>query len=485
MAQVSSALKVVFLLQRPEAWGNVASVWAEMVSDDRFNPTVLLLPYNIRDVRMSAERAVLHRELLVHHEVPFLEWEPGGELESGEFDVAIFTHPYDRERPEAFWFAQVRRKVGKVVYIPYGLTVGAGAKNLRLQFAQPLQVGADLVVARSPGEKAMYARYCPRGDAHVQVLGHPRFDALLQAFKTIDATELSTRIGGRVAILWNSHFSFGHRYSQSANFSTFDLLGPEIFEFFAWNRERLCLVWRPHPGLFPALVEQQLVCWEELPQLRAELHEIGVVLDEAPSHLQSFLCSDALLSDAGSFLFDYLAVQRPQLTLLNAEGEALNEEARALVQASGYASDMTALRRFLDTVVQGRVNAKHLAELRARFLPMADGCSGQRVCEAIVSDRPDTSSIARSAKHAVSEHGNGCGEARPIAPPLRDGAAIVMPPVLSKLMVGLRQIRAEKKAQSRWRKLLRRRLNWMRTWVGETIKQRPALMAAISRLRGI
>lgn len=481
---MSSALKVVFLLQRPEAWGNVASVWAKMVSDARFSPAVMLLPYNIRDVRMSAERAVLHRELLVQHDVPFLEWEPGARLESGEFDVAIFTHPYDRERPEAFWFAQVRGRVGKVIYIPYGLTVGAGAKNIRLQFAQPLQVGADLVVARSPGEKSMYAKYCPRGDDHVQVLGHPRFDSLLQALKSIDVTELRARIGGRTAILWNSHFSFGHSYSQSANFSTFDLLGPEIFEFFAGNRERLCLVWRPHPGLFPALVEQKLVRLEQLPQLRTELREIGVVLDEAPSHLQSFVCSDALLSDAGSFLFDYLAVQRPQLTLLNPEGEPLNEEARALVFASGSATDMTAVRRFIEVVVQRRVDAKQLVGLRETFLPMADGGSGDRLCEAILSASAITFTAGGQEVFRSSGLANGVEELCSIPLQSGDDKVIMSFPVLTALIAGLRRIRAEKKSQWRCRIVMRRWFNWMRTLIGEAIKQRPLLMVVIGRLRG-
>jgi CDP-glycerol glycerophosphotransferase (TagB/SpsB family) len=258
-----------------------------------------------------------------------------------------------------------------------------------------------------------------------------------------------------------------------------------LFEFFVIHRERLCLVWRPHPGLFPALVEQRLLRREQLPELRNELQTIGVVLDEAPSHLQAFVCSDAMLSDAGSFLFDYLAVQRPQLALLNPEGEPLNEEAGALVRASGFATDMAEISRFIDMVVQARVDTRRLAELNETFLPMVDGCSGQRVCEAIISDRPSTRIVVRGAAQSLSGHGNGRDEVGLTARPLGDGKDIAIPPVLSTLMFGLRQVRAEKKAQSRWRKLLRRRLNWMRTWVGETIKQRPALMAAISRLRGI
>ncbi|CBL46683.1 Hypothetical protein HDN1F_31000 [gamma proteobacterium HdN1] len=58
-----------------------------------------------------------------------------------------------------------------------------------------------------------------------------------------------------------------------------------------------------------------------------------------------------------------------------------------------------------------------------------------------------------------------------------------MPPVLTQLQAGLRQIRAEKAAQSQLRKWGRRQLNRVRTDIGEWVKQRPWLMALVSRMR--
>lgn len=472
------ALRVLFLLQRPEAWGNVAAFWEQMRADARFEPVVWLLPYNASDGRLSAARADIHRALLASEGIPFIEWVPGVSLKAGQFDVAVFTHPYDRERPPALWFHQVRRCVDRVVYIPYGLTVGAGAKNLRLQFAQPLQIGADLIVARSVGEKAMYAQHCPRADGHVQVLGHPRFDRMLRALQAPLDAGLQARIGHRVAFLWNSHFSFGHRYSQSSNFSTFDLLGPEIFEYFIARRMSLCLLWRPHPALFPALLEQKLLSAEQLPLLRDELEGMGVVLDELPGHLPAFACSHAMISDPGSFLFDYLAMQRPLLALLNPEGEPLNGEASALVDTAGGASAMVQVEAFVVAVVEGRVDTTALAQRSAQFLPYADGYSAARICAAIAQEV-----IARDGTAAVigPDPSRGRPPVVPVySPALADAA---LPPVLSHLLAGLRRVRAEKADESRARKTLRRVMNRVRTGVGERIKQHPVLMGALNGLR--
>jgi len=474
---VSPALRVLFLLQRPEAWGNVAALWAQMHADPRFAPLAWLLPYNFDAPRLSASRADIHRALLESEGVPFVEWLPGMEIQAEQFDVAVFTHPYDRERPPALWFHRVRRSVDRVIYIPYGLTVGAGAKNLRLQFAQPLQIGADLIVARAPGEKAMYARHCPRSDGHVQVLGHPRFDRMVQALQAPLDAGLQKRIGDRVAFLWNSHFSFGHRYSQSSNFSTFDLLGPEVFEYFLARRTSLCLIWRPHPALFPALLEQGLLSAGQLPALRDELRGQGIVLDESPGHLAAFACSHALISDPGSFLFDYLAMQRPLLALLNPEGEPLNEEASALVEASGAASAIHQVAAFVEAVVDGQIDSGALAECRARFLPCADGGSAKRICAAILHEGMASDAgltVIGFDPPAIRSASAQC------LPAAIDATA---PPVLAQLLAGLRRIRAEKAAESRTRKSLRRATNRLRTAVGECVKQHPTVMAALSGLR--
>lgn len=476
---MQSPLRVLFLLQRPEAWGNVASLWCRMRVDSRFEPVAWLLPYNVENASLSAVRAVDHRALLSAEQVSYVEWDPSLLLQPGQFDVAIFTHPYDRERPQPLWFQRVRRCVEHIVYIPYGLTVGAGAKNLRLQFAQPLQIGADLIVARSMGEKAMYARHCPRGDAHVRVVGHPRFDRMVQALSASVDDALQSRIGNRTAILWNSHFSFGHRYSQSSNFSTFDLLGPELFEYFIARRETLCLIWRPHPGLFPALLEQALLTAEQLPILRAELQALGIVVDESPGHLPAFACSRAMLSDPGSFLFDYLALQRPQLVLVNPEGEPLNEEASTLVQALGGAASIAPVEAFIDAVLDGRIDTEVLAEHRKQFLPWADGHSAERIL-ALIADGEAAVTPAPLVTAPLGGAHAGMREQDGPAVPLPTAA---VPPVLAALLDGLRRIRAEKAAEAATRKRLRRVMNRARTWLGERIKQHPGLMAAVSRVR--
>ncbi|WP_423458062.1 hypothetical protein [Ottowia sp. VDI28] len=452
-----------------------------MIDTPAFSPVAWLLPYNAEDMSLSAQRSSAHKELLLSQGVRWVDWDVGMHLGTDQFDVIVFTHPYDRERPRELWFDRVRSCVKEIVYVPYGLTVGAGEKNLRLQFAQPLQIGADLIVARSAAEKSMYARYCPVDEGRVQVLGHPRFDRLLEQLQTIETSKLDTQINGRMAVLWNSHFSFGHRFSQSSNFSSFDLLGPELIDYFSAHCATHCLIWRPHPGLFPELIRQKLLAPEELPTLRGELNSLGIVLDEATDHLPAFACSHALISDPGSFWFEYLATGKPLLPLINPEGEGFNAEAASLIVACGSASRFEDVACFIEAITEDRIDYERYVALRDYYLPLLDGKSGSRVCAALLGAQPPAIDLSIPF-HTANERLQFEGVARHCS---SSPIEMKMPPILTRLQAGLRRIRSEKKAQSNLRKWSRRQMNRVRTSAGEAVKRQPKLMKLAERVRNI
>ena len=426
------------------------------------------------------------RALLRENAIPFAEWHPGWLLNHGQYDAVIFTHPYDRERPRELWFNSLAASIPTTIYIPYGLSMGGGRKNLRLQFDQPTQSGASAVVARSEWEKKMYARHCSAGDAHVHVLGHPRFDYLFQEFGNPVPHEVSEFIDGRLAVLWNSHFSFSHSHSQSSNFSTFDLIGPELFQYAKANRDWLCLVWRPHPGLIPALVRDKVMSRDKIACLRSELAGIGVLLDDTSDHAVSFSASDALLTDVGSFLLEYMATGKPMLTLINPEGEPLNEEASVLVSNNSAATTAGEVFAFIETLrdridVQGEMistDSDHLFGL--------DGKVGKRVAlmiKAMVTGEldqieeacRDCTPIIHARKHRHTPV-SACVSKSPIT-------TDIATPALDHLIRELQLLREQKANEAAWRKKLRRACNRIRTSLGEATKRSIILMSIIRTIR--
>ena len=470
-------MRVLFLLQRPEAWVNLASVWDAMHADTAFDPTVWLLPYNASDPRTSADKAPQARSLLGSLGVPFVEWHPGLRLEPDTFDVVIFNHPYDRERPRELWFERVATAVRATLYIPYGLPAGGGRKNLRLQYAQPVQMHATAVVARSPFEKSQYARHCPTADAHVHVLGLPRFDRLLRSLECTIPESMSQFANGRTTLLWNSHFSFGHKHSEGSNFSTFDLLGPELFDLARRRNAEVCIIWRPHPGLLPALVGDGLLDSSAIPRLRDELASIGVLLDDSPDHVPAFLASHALLTDPGSFLIEYLAMDRPVLALVNPEGEPANEEAEKLRRTYRVATRPEDVEQFVTDLLSGQCRPPD-ATLREEHLPLLDRGAGQRVA-ALVRQLLDVGPNGATVRAAPY---------RPPVPPMIHPASDApghraVTARLDALCRSLIVVREEKRKRARWRKRLLRLRKRVATEALEWLKQHPTLLALSEWLR--
>lgn len=392
--QYPSPCRVVFLVQRAESWINVHRLWALMQEDDRFSTEIRVISHDD-----DASEALRKREACIAQlkasGVVVDEAASGAPrpLESGQFDVAIFNAPYERERVQAFHFDRVARHVALTVYVPYGLVMGAGRRNRHYQYAQRTQRDAGLVIARSEIERSMYARYCPSGADHVAVTGLPRLDEMhdLQRFQ-VDP-ELTDAIAGRFAVLWNSHFSFGLSFADGANYSTFDTLVEPLFRFAARN-PTVALIWRPHPALFRVLVQEGILAPHEIDAFRAEVSAAGVILDERPDHRHAFAASHMLITDLGSFLVEYLTTGKPLVYLHAADGEGLNEEGLTLVDyidTAHSAADAIALVKLYATGADPKLLSRQLA--RERFLPMFDGNASHRVAERILLILKQTTSV--------------------------------------------------------------------------------------------
>jgi len=439
--------RVVFLIQRAESWINVHGLWRLMCRDERFVADVRVIPYDD-----DAERLTQKRRACIDHlhsvGVSIVE-EPSGSpapLEPGEFDVAIFNAPYDRERIATFHFDRVAASVALTVYVPYGMVMGSGRRNRHYQYAQPTQRDANLIVARSEMEREMYARYCPSGADHVAVTGLPRLDELhdIESFKA--DPELRNAVAGRFAVLWNAHFSFGLSYAADARYSTFDVLAKPLFELAAAKPD-IALIWRPHPSLFRTLVDDGILSPKELDTFREEVRGAGVILDERSDHRHAFAVSNMLLTDLGSFLVEYLATSKPLVYLHASDGEGLNEEGASLasyIDTARTAPDAIELINVYAGGADPRSLSRRLA--RERFLPMFDGHAADRVADRILA-----SLCAADNAHTAT-------------------------PLLRKVFESLAQIGETRRHRRLHWPTLRRLTRLLRLEVAEWIKRHPMLL---------
>ncbi len=455
-----SPIRLLILLQRPEGWLNVRGLWAAASKDDRFDPALWVLPYNVLRPEGNANRLEEWRALLVREGAPFAVFGHEDLPELDTFDAAVFTVPYDRERPGALHFDNVARRVPVTVYLPYGLTMGGGRQNRRLQYGQPAQARSTLVCARSSREKALYRMHCPTGDGHVSVVGHPRFDALsdIEDFR-IDP-DLVAAIDGRVPVLWNSHFSFGPDARGLWDYSTFDRIGGGLLEF-GMNNPDFALIWRPHPHLFPTLSRLGVLAEADVDPLRRELSAGGVILDRRDDYRHAFAASRALVTDLGSFLMEYLMVERPILYTHNPDGPGLNEEGQELVAHLEVAESVDEVLGFVrrQAAEPDAAERARLGFLRRRFLPLQDGQSGNRILQAVE---------------------DALGGVHPTGKPESVGES----PATRRLILELARLDDQRSGQSPLRRGITVWARRVRQALAEAVKRRPRLLRLFGKLSG-
>lgn len=368
-------VKLAILYQIPESWNNVRSVWLAAKKRSDIDIVIVLLPFLHQQLEW---RRGLIEKCLQNEGIDYISWDEF-DIADAAFDIVLFTSPYDSTRPKSFRFSELQQRVAITAYIPYGLEVGGGVQNLIFQYGQPVTMNATVVFARSLGVKKMFEKYCPTGSSHVAVTGHPRMDGLvnLNSFK-IDP-KLTEEIAGRKAILWNAHFSFDEDL-----WSTFDIFSFDIFMTILEQPE-LVLIFRPHPLLWKKLTNLNIFNSFEIEELKNELRALGVIVDERSDHRHAFAASSALMTDAGSFLLEYLVTRKPALYLCNSKGVGLNEQGEAALRFYHKALTPLDVSAFINKVSYD-IDALMCIQERevADFFYGFDGLSGDRVLEHLI-----------------------------------------------------------------------------------------------------
>jgi len=341
-------VRVGFLMQHPQGWTGFESVWRSMRDDPAFETTVFAAPYNHPYAPEGGRDAVY--PFLEKEGVPFVRWD-AAPLTPGFVDVLFVQNPYDITRPEPLRTPNLLKHVARLAYIPYGLEIGGGGENAANQFNQMLQQTAWAWFARSPRHRDMIVRHCDAGGTHVVVTGHPRMDMYRDLGKLPPDPEFTAFANGRRLVFWNPQFDIR---PNNTGYSTF-LIWQEFFlEEFA-RRQDVAFVIRPHPLFFGTLESRKIWTRAQVDDFLHRVEKAGnVLIDRRSSYLPVFAASDAMISDASSFLLEYGATGRPLLYLHNQNGPSLNEDGE-FVRAHNYnALSREDVSSFITMVAEGR-----------------------------------------------------------------------------------------------------------------------------------
>ncbi|SCG81923.1 hypothetical protein DW1_0303 [Proteiniborus sp. DW1] len=367
-----SKIKVDFFFQYPQGWTSLETVWKSFNEDNRFIARLIQVPFlqEFKDIFSDDSR-----KFLLDSNIPFIPWYLY-DIDEEKPDIVFYQSPYDELRPKEFSSREIYRKT-RIAYIPYALEIGGGDLNYRLQFNLFLHNNAWMIFARSKRHKEMYRKYSSNKGKNVVVTGHPKIDAIYKLKDFNVDREMAKMVKGRKVFIWNPHFSIGS--DPLSNWSTFNIWKDIILDIFE-KRQNCFLIIRPHPLLLERLDKE---CEESIPKVKEfkdRISKMGnVYIDRNFDYRHSFAISDALLSDASSFLLEYLATYKPIMYLPNKNGPSLNEDGD-IVEYYYKAYERKDIEEYVDMVANGFDTMKDIRTSKIEeYLGIVDGKVGERI----------------------------------------------------------------------------------------------------------
>ena len=372
-------LKILFAIQYAPIWPSLRSVVKALIADERVTVKVIKTPF-IQPV--ASDDYWTQIDKLLSEEGITVEQNAEETLKAFNPNLVFLQNPYDATRESVFKSINLFQAGYKTTYVPYGIEMGGGDKNIRGQFNADVQKLAWRVFLRSKRNKAMYAKHCDIGDSHVVVSGHPKFDNQQDFFGYPISAQLKTKIAGRKVVLWSPHFSV----ALPASWSTYRIYNQIIMQQVE-ARPDVFFIIRPHPLFFKEMLKQKV--WDEAAEaafrkLCAEKNNLW--LDENADYMESFAASNAIMTDVGSFLLEYLPTKNPIMYLHHPEGFGLNDDGD-LVDHYYRANQPNDIPPFIDMVSKGQDPMREeRIGVTDEYLFGLDGKVGQRIADYIVDE---------------------------------------------------------------------------------------------------
>ncbi len=372
--EISYQMRAVFFAELGEKWDAMESVYEYMKDDPRFDPVIVRTPVG-RVVHRDGkqEQEIIYRDFLTPMGISSFGYDEY-DIEKDCPELAFISQPYESCTPEQFWPENIAKHT-RLVYLPYYLPDILHEGSTQALCQLPVYKYAWKAVCASEKQLAFYCKHSVHQGANALLAGSPKLDRIFALKEQgIALPDGWKTIRGKTVILWNSWYDINQSSLRYAD---------ALMSWFEEHRE-YCLLWRPHPmtDTVTKLYYPEQYSSYQLMQQRME-HMPNAVIDEETSYEAAFFYSDAQISDYSSLLPQYLPMDKPALWIKSGNWKFTGKE---LIESSWMekADSLENIFLFLDNIQQGKDTRAILRrQIRNRDLALADGRSGQRVCEAV------------------------------------------------------------------------------------------------------
>ena len=348
-------LRVVFVVLTESTW-KLETLLREMEADPAFDPAIAVAEMQTLD---ETTRQAEYENAMSY----FRARDPAGtvlrtprEIAGFDPDIVFLTNPHFVTDP-AFHFKLMDRYL--CCYVPYHLEVGSYDDN-QAQYNQFFHNAMWRIFAPHEVSRKTFREVSLRRGENVVVTGYPACEPLLEPAGS-EASVWKRQDRDKLRLIWAPHHSIDMPQLPYANFLRY----AEAFVALADRyRDRVQWAFKPHPLLRSKLYRHPDWGRERTDAYFGYWAESGHCQLELGSYVDLFRQSDAMIHDSGSFLAEYLYLDKPVMFLQSVENIAdfLNDFGLEAYRACEHARRFEEVESFVRALADGSGRARREAD---------------------------------------------------------------------------------------------------------------------------
>ncbi|MGN0438541.1 MAG: CDP-glycerol glycerophosphotransferase family protein [Lachnospiraceae bacterium] len=299
-------LNVVFVVQYIPSWNKLEPIYTKMKNEERFNPTIVCVPFNIQNHKLMDNNGNDTYEYFVKHgyeAINALKDEGSWyDLKQLNPDYVFHSRPYNYVMPKGYTSGKIV-KYALICNVLYGLSL---TKNV-----EPLLLNKDYFkdcfcyYALDVNEKSYYEKRfflgVKFGIQKCFSYGGIGIEQILLAKVEKRQNEF------KKTIIWTPRWSTDDKIGGSNFFNYRNIILKLV------NSHKDCLfVFRPHPLMFSNFVSTGEMSEVEVKEFKQFCREtVNVVLDETKEYYDTFWQSDFLITDGSAIVPEYFSTGKP------------------------------------------------------------------------------------------------------------------------------------------------------------------------------
>lgn len=330
---IPDKLEVVFLPYKASMWDSLESIWKAARDDKDTDAFVIPIPYYDKNPDGSF-REMYYEGAEYPDYVPVVKYDEY-DFEHRLPDVIYIHNPYDNNNHVTsvhpfFYSKNLKKFTDKLVYIPYFILDEVNPENddeiekVKDFCIQPGVINSDKVILQSKEMKEIYVGILTEASGGTKEIrkywekkidgsGSPKVDKVLNTKGDLPLPEQWMDIvrnpdGSRKKIVfYNTGISVLLKNNEQALKKI-----ESVFRTFYEYRDKIALLWRPHPLMESTIMSMRPQLWEKYKEIREKyIDEKWGIYDDSAQLDRAIAVSDAYYGDESSVVHLYKRTLKP------------------------------------------------------------------------------------------------------------------------------------------------------------------------------